>query len=93
MKTVSSTLVRLSAVLLGVAAAATSASAEVSSLRNGAPRGYDQRKPPDTQGIKARLASNCTPVSFDRTVGAQRVWSQHGVISVGGHVEKTTECR
>jgi hypothetical protein len=44
---------------------------------------------------KIHLASNCVATSADRLVGAQRVWTPHGVMSLGGRFEKvqTTECR
>ena len=80
--------------LITVSSAATSASAG-DTVRTAGLRGYESHKPSDNTGTKGQLAANCVTVSTDRAVGAQRVWTQHGMISVGGHVEsvRTTECR
>jgi hypothetical protein len=83
------------AILLGVLAYATGASAGVNGARAGSPRGYEQHKPSDAAGGRGLMAVNCAAVSVDRNVGGQRVWTHHGVITVGGHAERTTstECR
>ena len=38
---------------------------------------------------------NCVASFYDRNVGGQRVWTPHGVITVGGRTEsvQSTECR
>jgi len=82
-------------VVIAASCAASNASAGDAGLRTVGPRSYETRKPSDISNSKTRLAANCALTASDRVVGAQRVWTQHGVISVGGHVERvqTTECR
>jgi len=83
------------AVLLGTSMAATAASDGATGARSGGLRGYDQHKPGDVVGARGQVAANCLPVSVDRVVGGQRVWTQHGVITVGSHTERvtSTQCR
>jgi hypothetical protein len=83
------------AVLLGASAYATGASAGVNGTRSGSPRGYEQHKLTDASGGRGLMAANCSAALADRNVGGQRVWTPHGVITVGGHTEKmtSTECR
>jgi hypothetical protein len=87
------------ALLLGIATAASGAHA---GAMGGRTRGYDAHRRLNSAGslatamsAKNQLASNCTMTSIDRTAGGQRVWTQHGVITVGSHIEKTPtmECR
>ena len=98
MKDLSNTLRNLAAVaiLLGVTAAATGAQAGVTGARTSGLKGYERHKPVDGAGSPGvPVAGNCLTNSLDRIVGGQRVWTQHGVITVGGHAEKVppTECR
>jgi hypothetical protein len=97
----STTLRRLAAValLLGIAAAATGVHA---GAVGGRTRGYDAHRqlnsagsPATAAAAKNEIASNCTMTSIDRTAGGQRVWTQHGVVTVGSHIEKvpSMECR
>jgi len=83
------------ALLLGTSMATTAASDGVTDARSGSLRGYEQHKPADAAGARGLVAANCLPVSVDRVVGGQRVWTQHGVITVGSHTERvtSTECR
>jgi hypothetical protein len=97
MKNFPNTLCNLAttAILLGTSVAATAASDGVTGARSGSPRGYEQHKSADAAGGRGQVAANCLPVSVDRLVGGQRVWTQHGVITVGGHTDRvsSTECR
>jgi hypothetical protein len=97
MKDFPNTLCNLAAtaMLLGTSMAATAASAGVTGARAGSLRDYEQHKPADAAGGRGRVAANCVPVSVDRVVGGQRVWTQHGVITVDSRTERvtSTECR
>jgi hypothetical protein len=94
MKAFSGTSRKLAAVAasLAISAAVTSAQAGVVGTR--ALKGAEHK---DTAAVRVagRSASNCVTTSSDRMVGGQRVWTQHGVITVGARVEKvaSTECR
>ena len=92
MKDFPNTLCNLAAtaMLLGTSMAATAASAGVTGARAGSLRDYEQHKPADAAGGRGRVAANCVPVSVDRVVGGQRVWTQHGVITVGSRTERVT---
>jgi hypothetical protein len=83
------------AALLGVSAYASGASAGVNGTRAGNLRGYEQHKSSDAAGGRGLMAANCAAVSVDRNAGGQRVWTPHGMITVGGHAERMTsaECR
>jgi hypothetical protein len=102
MKDFPSSLCNLAAVtmLLGMFAPVTGAEAGVIGGRTGGLRSYEQARAVDSTAAipvtrKGQIAGNCVMTSADRVVGAQRVWTQHGVITVGGHVERipSTECR
>ena len=97
MKDIPNTLCNLAAtaILLGTSMAASVASDGVTGARAGGLRGYDQHKPADAASGRGQVAANCLPVSVDRVVGGQRVWTPHGVITVGSHTERvtSTECR
>jgi hypothetical protein len=87
-------------IFLGISVALTDAQAGVTGGRTGGQRGNEQHKSSDPAGGirvtgKDEAAANCSTSLVDRMVGGQRVWTQHGVITVGGRIEKvlSTECR
>jgi hypothetical protein len=88
------------AILVGVSAAV--ADAQTSVVAGSRTRGFDLHRQPDAAGPpgisavgKGLVTGNCLTNPADRVVGAQRVWTQHGVIALGGNIERAplTECR
>jgi hypothetical protein len=96
MKDFSNPLCNLSAVtlLLGISVGAIGAQAGVTGGRTRALEPHRQFEAAGLPGVRIAGKSqvNCT-TSIERTVGAQRVWTPHGVITVGGHVQKVPDCR
>jgi hypothetical protein len=83
------------AAALGVLTLATvGASAGIGGTRPASAKS-ELHRPSDYSAAKGKVASNCFTTSSDRLVGAQRVWTPHGVMSLGGQYQRvqTTECR